>query len=126
MARPVQWVASLGGSAQVSVTTRRTTAWSRRGLPGLRVASRSNLSTPARVKRRCQRHTAGRPTPVRRATSATLSRLAEWRRIRARSKCLWGRLRSATIASSQARFSPETTGQTSWAIRPGCQILHLL
>jgi hypothetical protein len=30
-------------------------------LPGLRLASRSNPSTPASTKRRCQRHTAGRP-----------------------------------------------------------------
>ena len=40
-------------------------------LPGLRVASRNSPSTPASANRRCQRHTAGRPTPARRATSAT-------------------------------------------------------
>ena len=103
---------SPGGSVQVSATTRRTMAASSRGLPGLRVASHKRLSTPARANRRCQRHTAGRPTPTRLATSATFSRSAECRMIRARATCFWARFRSATIASKRARSSAETNGQT--------------
>jgi hypothetical protein len=52
-----------------------------------------------------------RPTPARRATSATLSRAAAPRMIRARATCFWARLRSATIASRRARSSAETNGQ---------------
>jgi hypothetical protein len=37
----------------------------------LRVLSRSKPSTPSSAKRRCQRQTAGRLTPARRATSDT-------------------------------------------------------
>ena len=118
MARPVQWVASPGDSVQVSATTRCTVASSRRGLPGLRVASRSRPSTPASAKRRCQRQTAGRPTAARRAISATVSRSAEPRTIRARATCFWARLRSATIASKRARSVAETQGQTTCAIQP--------
>jgi hypothetical protein len=70
------------------------------------------VDTPASAKRRCQRHTAGRPTPARRATWATLSRSAEPRMIRARATCFWARWRSATIASKPARSSAETTGHT--------------
>ena len=55
--RPVQWVASPGGSAQVSATTRCTTASGVRALPGFLVWSRKSLSTPASAKRCCQRHT---------------------------------------------------------------------
>ena len=84
----------------------------RGALPGLRVLSRSSPSTPASTKRSCQRQTAGRPTPARRATSATFSRSAEPRMIRARATCFWARLRSATIASRRARSSAETNGQT--------------
>ena len=47
----------------------------RASCPACGVASRNRPSTPASAKRRCQRHTAGRPTPARRATSATLSRV---------------------------------------------------
>ena len=81
-------------------------------LPGLRVASRSRPSTPASANRRCQRQTAGRPIPARLAISATFSRSAEPRMIRARATCFWARLRSATIASKRARSSAETQGQT--------------
>ena len=87
MARPVQWVASPGGSAQVKATTRRTVASAKGALPGLRLASRKSPSTPASAKRRCQRQTAGRPTPARLATAATLSRPTECRMIRARATC---------------------------------------
>ena len=47
IARPVQWVASPGGSAQVSATTRRTLFSGIGALPGLRVLSRNSPSTPA-------------------------------------------------------------------------------
>ena len=66
IARPVHCVAPPGGSAQVSVTTWRTTASPKGALPGLRAASRSKPSTPASTNRRCQRQTAGRPTRARR------------------------------------------------------------
>jgi hypothetical protein len=45
--RPVQWVASPGGSAQVSATTCCTLALSSDALPGFLVLSRSRPSTPA-------------------------------------------------------------------------------
>ena len=76
-------------------------------LPGLRVLSCKRPSMPASAKRNCQRHTAGRLIPARRATSATSSRSAECRIIRARAACFCGRLRSATIAASRARSSAE-------------------
>ena len=82
--RPVQWVVSAGGSAQVSATTRCTTASGVGGLPGFLVLSCNSPSTPASAKRCCQRHTAGRLIPARRAIAATSSRSAEARMIRAR------------------------------------------
>ena len=54
----------------------------------------------------------GPADPARRAISATLSRSAEPRMIRARATCFWARLRSATIASKPARSSAETKGHT--------------
>ena len=117
MARPVQWVASPAGSPQVMATTCRTVASAVRGLPGLRVLSHSRLSTPASVaKRCCQRHTAGRLVPARRATSATASRSAECRMMRARAACFCGRLRSARTAANRWRSSAETMGQTVCAM----------
>jgi hypothetical protein len=80
-------VASPGGSPQVSATTFCTVASGVGALPGLRLASRNSPSIPAMAYRRCQRHTAGRLTPTRRATSATLSRSADWSTIRALSTC---------------------------------------
>ena len=58
--RPVQCVASPGGSPQVSATTRRTVASGVGGLPGFLVLSCTSPSTPASAKRCCQRQTAGR------------------------------------------------------------------
>ena len=46
IARPVHWVASPGGSAQVSATTRRTVGAANGALPGLRVASRKQAVDP--------------------------------------------------------------------------------
>jgi hypothetical protein len=74
MARQVQWVASPGGSAQVSTTTRWMVASPRCGLPCPRAASRKRRPTPASANRRCQRQAAGRPTlahpPPRRCSAA--------------------------------------------------------
>lgn len=46
MARPVQWVTSPGGSAQVSATILATLDRGTGGLPGLRLPSRRSRSTP--------------------------------------------------------------------------------
>src|ERR1700760_3637830 len=62
IARLVQWVVSPGGAPRV-----RSINWAMTGaLPGLRVLSRNSPSTPASIKRRCQRHTQGLDTPARR------------------------------------------------------------
>ena len=114
--RPVQCVASPGGSPQVSATTRRTVASGVGGLPGFLVLSRTSPSTPASAKRCCQRQTAGRLIPARRATSATSSRSAECRMIRARATCFCGRLRSARTAAKRWRSSAERRGQTVCAM----------
>src|SRR6516162_780136 len=68
IARPVQWVASCGGSVQVSATTRAVVSAAIGALPGLRVLSRSRPSTPLSAKRCCPRHTVGRLTPMLCAT----------------------------------------------------------
>ena len=64
----------------------------------------------------CQRHTAGRLVPARRATSSTGKRSAENRTIWARWTCFSGRFRSPMIAASRARSSALTMTQTSCAI----------
>ena len=69
IARPVQCVASPGGSEQVSATTRSTVSRGRGALPETRDFSRNSPSAPNSAKRRRQRHTDGRLTPARRATS---------------------------------------------------------
>ena len=112
IARPVHWVASPGGSAQIGLTTRRTIASPKGALPGLRVASRSSPAIRASAKRRCQRQTAGRPTPARRATAATFSRSAEPQKDPSPRHVLLGAVAIATIASRRARSSAETRGQT--------------
>ena len=100
IARPVQCVASCGGSAQVSATTRATVSAEIGGLPGLRVLSLSSPSAPSSAKRCCQRQTIGRLIPRRVAIGCTGPRSAAASTTRARSTCFCGRLRSATIASS--------------------------
>ena len=94
IARPVQCVASCGGSAQVSATTRATVSAAIGGLPGLRVLSRSRPSTPSSAKRCCQRQTIGRLTPSCVATCCTGPRSADASTTCARSTCFCGRLRS--------------------------------
>ena len=114
--RPVQWVASPGGSPQVSATTRCTTASGVRGLPGLSGlvaqqpvdAGLGEALLPAPHRRPAE--------PGRRATSATSSRSAECRMIRARATCFCGRLRSATIAAKRWRSPAERNEQTVCAM----------
>ena len=77
IARPVQCVASPGGSEQVSAKTRSTVSRDNCALPGTRARSRNKPSTPSSANRCCQRHTAGRLTPARRATSCTGNRSAD-------------------------------------------------
>ena len=67
MARPVQCVTCPGGSEQVSARIFATVAVVSFAVPGGRVLSRSNPSTPASANRTCQRHTAGRLTSAWRA-----------------------------------------------------------
>ena len=71
IARPVQCVASCGGSAQVSATTGAIVSAAIGDLPGLRVLSRRRPSTPASAKRCCQRQTIGRRTAFCAATCCT-------------------------------------------------------
>ena len=126
IARPVQWVASPGGSAQVIATTRATVSAGSGGVPGGRVLSRSRPLTPCSANRRCQRHTAGRLTPARLATSATASRAADSSTSRARCTCLWLWLRSLTIASSRARSSSLTITETSCAMLAAWHRLRMM
>ena len=103
IARPVQWVAWCGGAVHVNATTRAVVSAAIGALPGLRVLSRSKPSTPLSAKRCCHRHTVGRLTPMRCATCCAECRSAEASTMRARSTCLRGRLRSATIAANCSR-----------------------
>jgi hypothetical protein len=59
IARLVQWVVSLGGGPIVRAINCATSGFSSGGLPGSRVLSCNSPSTPASMKRRCQRHNAG-------------------------------------------------------------------
>lgn len=101
-ARPVQCVTSPGDSEQVRASTLATVSVEWVGVPGGRVLSRSKPSTPASASRRCQRHTAVRLKPTRRAKFWTLRRSAESKTMRARWICLSGRQRSLAIAASRA------------------------
>src|SRR5215472_999666 len=103
IARPVQCVASPGGSARVSSTTRSITVGGNGGRPGLRVLSRSRPATPSRMNRSCQRHTHGFDTPARRMISAVPQPSAVARMIRARHTCFCGLLRSAITAANRSR-----------------------
>lgn len=85
--RPVQCVASPGGSRQVITSTRGTASSPEGILPGLRVLWRKSPSMPASRKRRCQRQTAGRSTSAPFAIAATVSHPAAPRMILARVTC---------------------------------------
>ena len=117
MARPVQWVASPGGLAQVIATTCATVSAAIGALPGLRVLSRSRPPTPSSANRCCQRHTIGRLTPTSAATRCTAMPSADARTTRARSTCFRCWLRSATIVSSLVLSDPDKTTQTVCAMR---------
>ena len=102
-------VASPGGSANVSSTTRSTSADGNGGSPGFRVLSWSRPATPSRMNRSCQRHTQGFETPARRMTSAVPQPSAVARMIRARQTCFCRLLRSATTATSCSRSAALTS-----------------
>ena len=108
IARPVQCVASPGGSVNVSSTTRSITAEGNGGRPGLCVLSRNRPATPSRMNRSCQRHTQGFETPARRIISAVPQPSAVARMMCARQTCFCGLLRSATTIASRSR-SPALT-----------------
>ena len=73
---------------------------------------------PLSAKRCCHRHTVGRPTPMLCATRCAECRSAEASTMRARSTCLRGRLRSATIAANCSRSSALNTTHTCCAMAP--------
>ena len=118
MARPVQWVAWCGGAVQVNATTRAVVSAAIGALPGLRVLSRNKPSIPLSAKRCCHRHTVGRLTPMLCATCCAECRSAEASTMRARSTCLRGRLRSATIAANCSRSAALKTTHTCCAMAP--------
>ena len=109
IARPVQCVASPGGAARVSSTTRSITIGGNGGRPGLRVLSCSRPATPSRMNRSCQRHTHGFETPARRMISAVPQPSAVARIIRARQTCFCRLLRSATTAANRSRSAALTS-----------------
>src|SRR6516225_5509515 len=108
-ARPVQCVASPGGSSSVSSTTRSTSADGNGGKPGFLVFSRNRPGAPSRMNRSCQRHTHGFETPARRMISAVPHPSAVARMIRARQTCFCGLLRSATTAANRSRSAALTS-----------------
>jgi hypothetical protein len=113
IARLVQCVVSPGGAPRVSSINRAAIAGATGALPGLRVLSRSSPSTPASMKRRCQRHTEGFDTPARRMISAVPHPAAVARMIRARHACFWALFRSARTASSRSRSPGPSRTSTS-------------
>src|SRR5260221_748789 len=108
MAAAVQCVVSPGGSALVRATTRSITGWASGGMRGGRVLSRSRPSTPACMKRSCQRQTTDLLLPVRRMIVAVPRPSAVSSTIRQRQTCFCGLLRSATTASRRARSAAFT------------------
>ena len=108
MAAAVQWVVSPSGGPPVRSITRAITARSSGGLRDGRVLSRNRPSTPARLKRSCQRHTTDLLLPVCRMISAVPKPSAVSRTIRARQTCFCGLFRLATIAVSRRRSAALT------------------
>ena len=116
MARLVQCVVSPGGSPSVRSISRAAIGPGTGALPGFRVLSRSRPSTPASMKRRCQRQTQGLGTPA--MISIVPQPPAVARMIRARQTCFWALFRSARTASS--RFRSPGPSRTSTSLRmPG-------
>ena len=87
MPRPVQWVLSPGGGANVRSTTRLTVSAGSGDLPGGRVLSRKSPSMPSCMKRSCQRQTTGFERPERRMISSVPQPSAVARITRARAAC---------------------------------------
>jgi hypothetical protein len=142
IARPVQCVASPGGSPSVSSTTRSTSAGGNGGKPDFLVFSRKRPVTPSRMNRSCQRHTHGFETLARRMIAAVPHPSAVARMIRARQTCFCGLLRSATTAANRSRAAaltsmlipsrirhhrtPSANMESYVCVRPLVLILHLL
>ena len=107
--RLVQCVVSPGGSASVRSTSAATAASDTGALPGFLVLSRKSPSTPASMKRCCQRQADGFETPARRMISAVPHPSAEARIIAARQTCFCRLLRSATTAANRSRSAALTS-----------------
>src|SRR5215212_8110682 len=101
--RPLQCVVSPGGPARVMCTTRSIVAGAKGGLRPGRVASRSRPSTPASMKRCCQRQMVGLALPVRRWISIVPIPSALSSTIRDRQTCFCGLFLEAMMASSRSR-----------------------
>lgn len=99
----VQWVVSVGGSANVSATTRSATSGPSPGTREGRVLSRKRPSTPSSMKRCCQRQTQVLEVPVRRMISLVPTSSALRSTMTARQACFCEELRSLVIASSRRR-----------------------
>lgn len=80
----------LGRAEQVRPITLAATLAESGARPGLRILSRRRPSKPRSAYRACQRQTAGRLVPARRATSCTGKRSAEKSTMCARCTCLSG------------------------------------
>src|SRR6202046_1832421 len=100
----VQWVVSVGGSANVSATTRSATSGPCPGTREGRVLSRRRPSTPSSMNRCCQRQTQVFDVPVWRMISLVRTPSALRSTIFARQTCFCEALRSLAIASSRWRF----------------------
>lgn len=100
--------ASPGGSANVSLTTRSTSAVGNGGNPGFLVLPRSSPETPSCMKRSCQRHTQGFETPARRIISAVPHSSAVAKMICACQTCFCRLFRSATTAANRSRSAALT------------------
>src|SRR5882762_10478883 len=100
----VQWVVSPSGSVCVRATTRAATSAPKGGMREGRVLSRNSPSTPACMKRSCQRHTQVLLLPVRRMISTVPRSSPVKRTIRARHTCL------RAIAIRDDRFQTSTIG----------------
>jgi hypothetical protein len=92
-----------GGSVLVRTTTRSMTGWASGGMRGGRVLSRNRPSTPARMKRSCQRLTTDLLLPVCCMIAVVPRPAAVSSTIRQRQACFCGLSRLAATASRRAR-----------------------
>src|SRR5450631_1297246 len=104
----LQWVAFAGVSFAVFVRTASLFLFGNGAIRDGRVLSRRSPSTPASMKRSCQRQTHGFDLPVRRMISLVPWPSVVARTISARHTAFLELLRSAMIASSALRFAGET------------------